>query len=140
MSSRTEGTGTGEWKCETKQNAIRVTKSGDAFVSRSGGGGNHGNNGVDSTTSKNTFLTSDREKKRLMRADDPFLVQVEVSTKDGKIKAAKRDKYKQVEEFLHHLEASLSASRKKNKSEKKPLKIDLGSGERVFDVCDVFVF
>ena len=62
-----------------------------------------------------------------MRADDSFLVQVGVSTKDGKIKAAKRDKYKQVEEFLHHLEASLSAS--EEEQAKKPLKIvDLGCG------------
>ena len=122
--------GYGNWRVEMRDETvytIRVTKSGDAFVSRSGGGGNHGNNALISTTSKNTFLTNDREKKRLMRADDPFLVQVGVSTKDGRIKSAKRDKYKQVEEFLHHLEASLSAS--EEEQAKKPLKIvDLGCG------------
>ncbi|CAL6434018.1 unnamed protein product [Bathycoccus prasinos] len=148
--------GYGNWRVDMRDETaydIRVTKSGDAFVSRSKksrnsleGESSRSNddddeskktNGADSTkrlintTRKNaSFLANDREKKRLMRADDPFLVQVGVSTKDGKIKAAKRDKYKQVEEFLHHLEASLPvASDEEYTSAKKPLNIvDLGCG------------
>ena len=149
--------GYGNWRVDMRDETaydIRVTKSGDAFVSRSkksrssveeeSSRSNHDDedeskktNGADSTkrlintTRKNaSFLANDREKKRLMRADDPFLVQVGVSTKDGKIKAAKRDKYKQVEEFLHHLEASLPvASDEEYTSAKKPLNIvDLGCG------------
>lgn len=148
--------GYGNWRVDMRDDTaydIRVTKSGDAFVSRSKksrssleGESSRSNddddeskktNGADSTkrlintTRKNaSFLANDREKKRLMRADDPFLVQVGVSTKDGKIKAAKRDKYKQVEEFLHHLEASLPvASDEEYTSAKKPLNIvDLGCG------------
>ena len=148
--------GYGNWRVDMRDEMaydIRVTKSGDAFVSRSKKSRNSveeessrsnddddeskKTNGADSTkrlintTRKNaSFLANDREKKRLMRADDPFLVQVGVSTKDGKIKAAKRDKYKQVEEFLHHLEASLPvASDEEYTSAKKPLNIvDLGCG------------
>jgi len=148
--------GYGNWRVDMRDETaydIRVTKSGDAFVSRSKksrnsleGESSRSNddddeskktNGADSTkrlintTRKNaSFLANDLEKKRLMRADDPFLVQVGVSTKDGKIKAAKRDKYKQVEEFLHHLEASLPvASDEEYTSAKKPLNIvDLGCG------------
>ena len=148
--------GYGNWRVDMRDETaydIRVTKSGDAFVSRSKKSrssveeeSSRSNddedeskktNGADSTkrlintTRKNaSFLANDREKKRLMRADDPFLVQVGVSTKDGKIKAAKRDKYKQVEEFLHHLEASLPvASDEEYTSAKKPLNIvDLGCG------------
>ena len=148
--------GYGNWRVDMRDETaydIRVTKSGDAFVSRSKksrssleGESSRSNddddeskktNGADSTkrlintTRKNaSFLANDREKKRLMRADDPFLVQVGVSTKDGKIKAAKRNKYKQVEEFLHHLEASLPvASDEEYTSAKKPLNIvDLGCG------------
>ena len=148
--------GYGNWRVDMRDETaydIRVTKSGDAFVSRSKKSrssveeeSSRSNddedeskktNGADSTkrlintTRKNaSFLANDREKKRLMRADDPFLVQVGVSTKDGKIKAAKRGKYKQVEEFLHHLEASLPvASDEEYTSAKKPLNIvDLGCG------------
>ena len=148
--------GYGNWRVDMRDETaydIRVTKSGDAFVSRSKKSrssveeeSSRSNddedeskktNGADSTkrlintTRKNaSFLANDREKKRLMRADDPFLVQVGVSTKDGKIKAAKRNKYKQVEEFLHHLEASLPvASDEEYTSAKKPLNIvDLGCG------------
>ena len=139
--------GYGNWRVDMRDETaydIRVTKSGDAFVSRSKksrssleGESSRSNDDEDeskrliNTTRKNaSFLANDREKKRLMRADDPFLVQVGVSTKDGKIKAAKRDKYKQVEEFLHHLEASLPvASDEEYTSAKKPLNIvDLGCG------------
>ena len=150
--------GYGNWRVDMRDETaydIRVTKSGDAFVSRSKKSKSRSSleeessrsnddddeskktNGADSTkrlintTRKNaSFLANDREKKRLMQADDPFLVQVGISTKDGKIKAAKRDKYKQVEEFLHHLEVSLPvASDEEYTSAKKPLNIvDLGCG------------
>jgi SAM-dependent methyltransferase len=142
--------GYGNWRVEMRDETtydIRVTKSGDAFVSKSKNSKSSSENksisnsadksknattkGLINTTRKNaSFLANDREKKRLMRADDPFLVQVGVSTTDGKIKAAKRDKYKQVEEFLHHLEASLSAaSEENNATSTKPLSIvDLGCG------------
>ena len=43
----------------------------------------------------------DREKPRLLSPSDPFLRAVGVSSADGSsIKASRRDKYKQVEEFV----------------------------------------
>ena len=75
----------------------------------------------------------DREKSRLLTGEDPFLRYVGVVAKDGTIKASKRDKYKQVEEFLKILnvayDTATSAGHMKSGDETRPLRVcDLGCG------------
>jgi SAM-dependent methyltransferase len=75
----------------------------------------------------------DREKSRLLTGEDPFLRYVGVVAKDGTIKASKRDKYKQVEEFLKILnvayDTATSAGHMKGGDETRPLRVcDLGCG------------
>jgi SAM-dependent methyltransferase len=100
--------------------SIRVTKGGDAFVRKQEPQSKR------NTINANTvnLFEHNREKKRLMRAEDPFLVHVGVSTVDGKIIASKNKKYQEVEAFLHHLDQSLSTISR----EKKITVVDLGCG------------
>ena len=75
----------------------------------------------------------DRAKARLLTGEDPFLRFVGVATEDGKIKSSKRDKYKQVEEFLkilnHAYDDATSANHMAEGSRARPLRVcDLGCG------------
>ena len=75
----------------------------------------------------------DREKARLVTADDAFLRYVGVVAEDGGVKASKRDKYKQVEEFLKILDRAVdeatSANHMESASDDRPLRVcDLGCG------------
>jgi SAM-dependent methyltransferase len=100
--------------------SIRITKKGEALVHRT----------------NETFqadLSHDRTKARLLDASDPFLIEVGISDKSGKVIAGKNDKYLQVEEFLRLLVPSLtsaiSAGHIQKPTEAKPLSIvDLGCG------------
>jgi SAM-dependent methyltransferase len=100
--------------------SVRITKKGEALVHRT----------------KESFevdLSHDRSKARLLDANDPFLIEVGISDKSGKVKAGKNDKYLQVEEFLRLLAPSLtsaiSAGHIAKPTPEKPLSIvDLGCG------------
>lgn len=89
-----------------------------------------------SATSATFFIgprSHDREKARLVTGDDPFLRHVGVIAEDGRVKASKRDKYKQVEEFLKILdravEEATSANHMDSASDDRPLRVcDLGCG------------
>ena len=50
----------------------------------------------------------DRLKPRVLSLDDPMLYAVGITTADGVVKPSKRDKYRQVEEFLRALEPLLA--------------------------------
>ena len=50
----------------------------------------------------------DRIKPRVLSLDDPMLYAVGITTADGVMKPSKRDKYRQVEEFLRALEPLLA--------------------------------
>jgi SAM-dependent methyltransferase len=50
----------------------------------------------------------DRIKPRLLPMDDPMLYAVGITTAGGVVKSSKRDKYRQVEEFLRALEPLLA--------------------------------
>ena len=50
----------------------------------------------------------DRDKERLLPEDDPVLVALGISDKEGRIKPSRQAKYRQVEEFLRLLDASLT--------------------------------
>ena len=81
----------------------------------------------------NRPLAHDRQKSRLLSPSDPFL-HVGVSTKDGAaIKANRRDKYKQVEEFLRLVDAAVDAARtgghmSRGTSARPTRLVDLGCG------------
>ena len=72
-------------------------------------------------------------KPRLLAPSDPLLVALGISTVDGRVKAAKADKYVQVEEFLRLLDGAvaeaLAAGRLPPPSAARPLRLcDLGCG------------
>ncbi|MGH8774312.1 MAG: class I SAM-dependent methyltransferase [Jiangellaceae bacterium] len=92
----------GNWHVETTDATVqlRVTKKSAAQVHRSAGrapgpvGRGH-----------------DRAKERLLDPSDPFLYAVGISDAQGRIKPTRRDKYRQVEEFLRASEPVLDAAR-----------------------------
>src|SRR5262245_46107660 len=55
-----------------------------------------------------TARAHDRIKPRVLPLDDPMLYAVGITTADGVVKPSKRDKYRQVEEFLRALEPLLA--------------------------------
>ena len=127
--------GFGNWRVETAAEvlSLRVTKSGEAVVSRSRSLLANAKKGGERAVT-NQPLAHDRQKSRLLSPSDPFLVHVGVSTKDGAaIKANRRDKYKQVEEFLRLVDAAVDAARtgghmSRGTSARPTRLVDLGCG------------
>lgn len=75
--------------------SIRITKKGEALVTVA-------------QTKKEQNLTHDRSKTRLLDPSDPFLIEVGISDREGKVKPTKQDKFRQVEEFLRLLVPALN--------------------------------
>jgi SAM-dependent methyltransferase len=100
--------------------SLRITKKDEPLISISPGAG-----AVD--------LAHDKKKERLLDAADPFLCEVGISDASGQIKPSKRDKYRQVEEFLRLLAPTLTSAIEAGHIDKPststPLTIvDLGCG------------
>jgi len=100
--------------------SIRISKKGEALVTRSKG-------------TNEQVLTHDRNKNRLLNANDPFLIEVGISDAKGVIKPSKSDKYMQVEEFLRILaptvKNAIEAGQIHQPTKDDPLTItDLGCG------------
>ena len=100
--------------------SIRITKKGEALVHR-----------TDDTFEVD--LSHDRAKSRLLDPSDPFLIEVGISDKSGKVKVGKNDKYLQVEEFLRllvpSLDSAIAAGHISKPTAAAPLSIvDLGCG------------
>lgn len=75
----------------------------------------------------------DRDRERLIPADDPVLKVLGISGRDGRVKPSRQAKYRQVEEFCRLLDAALAeaiaAGRLRRPSAEDPLRIvDLGCG------------
>ena len=75
----------------------------------------------------------DRDKERLLPEDDPVLVALGISDREGRIKPSRQAKYRQVEEFLRLLDATLTdaldGGHLRRPTEDDPLRIaDLGCG------------
>ncbi len=98
--------GFGNWHVETADEIVqvRITKKGDALVHR-----------APRTAPAPAAAGHDRVKQRLFDVAHPdvlaFLVAVGVADDQGRIKPSKQDKYRQVEEFVRLLEASLDDAR-----------------------------
>ena len=99
---------------------LRISKKGDPLIHRT-------------KQSQEQVLSHDRAKDRLLDSADPFLIEVGISDTSGKVKAAKQDKYRQVEEFLRLLvptfKSAIEAGHIDQPTPEKPLRIvDLGCG------------
>ena len=75
----------------------------------------------------------DRDKQRLLPEDDPVFVALGISDADGRLKPSRQAKYRQVEEFLRLLDASITDALEKGHlrtpTTDDPLRIvDLGCG------------
>ena len=100
--------------------SVRISKKGEALITRSKG-------------TNEQVLTHDRNKNRLLNANDPFLIEVGISDSKGVIKPSKSDKYMQVEEFLRILAPTLKnaieADQIHRPTKDNPLTVtDLGCG------------
>lgn len=99
--------GFGSWRVEAVDavTQVRVTKSGEAQWHQTGqllaNARLKNGSGSGMRVAAANVASHDREKPRLLSPSDPFLRAVGVSSADGSsIKASRRDKYKQVEEFV----------------------------------------
>src|SRR4051794_32393178 len=75
----------------------------------------------------------DRDKERLLPEDDPLFRAVGLADADGRLKPSRRDKYRQVEEFLRLLDTAVTEAIDKGQlrrpTEEAPLRVaDLGCG------------
>ena len=133
------GMGFRHWRVETASGAWNVVvnaKKNRTTVSRDKTFG-AGDGLIDGTTKTMKVVVGaqahDRQKARIISGDDPFLKYVGVAAEDGSVKASKRDKYKQVEEFLkilnHAYDEATSAQHMSAGSTERPLRVcDLGCG------------
>jgi SAM-dependent methyltransferase len=114
----------GNWHVETTTDSLqlRVTKKGAASVHLRA-------RAVEASARRD----HDRAKDRLLPEDDPLLVALGISTPDGRVRASRRDKYRQVEELVRLLDATVSEAMAKGHLRRptvdEPLRVvDLGCG------------
>ena len=114
----------GNWHVETttQTHQLRVTKKLEAIV--------HTN---DRAAAVEVERGHDRDKPRLLPEDDPVFVALGISDGQGRLKPSRQAKYRQVEEFLRLLDASitdaLDAGHLRRPTAEDPLRIvDLGCG------------
>jgi len=112
----------GNWHVETSEQTVqlRVTKNGDAAVSVQAGSG--------AAPSR----SHDRAKPRLLPEDAPVLRALGISDAQGRVKPSRQAKYRQVEEFLRELAATVEdalTSGRLAPTKDRPLQVvDLGCG------------
>ncbi len=114
----------GNWHVDTVDETLqlRVTKKGDAQL--------HVRPRVDEQP---VSREHDREKPRLLPADDPVLRAVGIADHQGRIKPTRQAKYRQVDEFLRVLEPALDRALDTGlvpqPTDERPLRVvDLGCG------------
>ena len=109
----------------THTHQARVTKKGEVLV--------HSKARAEAVEAADLGRGHDRDKGRLLREDDPVLVALGISDAQGRLKPSRQAKYRQVEEFLRLLDASLADALAKGHvrtpTPDDPLRIvDLGCG------------
>jgi SAM-dependent methyltransferase len=114
----------GHWNVSTttEDHALRVTKKLEAVVAS-----------TPRAVPVEAPRGHDQPKTRLLAEDDPVFVALGISDKDGRLKPSRQAKYRQVEEFLRLLDASVTEAVDKGHlrrpTEDDPLRIvDLGCG------------
>jgi SAM-dependent methyltransferase len=114
----------GNWHVDTTTETVqlRVTRKGEALVH---------------TTPRGTVVAVDREhdrdKDRLLPEDDPLFRALGLADADGRVKPSRRDKFRQVEEFLRLLDTAVTEAIDKDQLRRPtvddPLRmVDLGCG------------
>ena len=116
----------GNWHVDTttQSHQVRVTKKGDALLHT-----------ADARRPRPTGTEGDhdRDKSRLLPEDDPVFVALGLSDHEGRMKPSRQAKYRQVEEFLRILDASITEAIDKGHLRRptadEPLRMaDLGCG------------
>lgn len=114
----------GNWHVETATHShqARVTKRGELLL-----------HSAQRAVPLQASRAHDRDRERLIPADDPVLTALGISGRDGRVKPSRQAKYRQVEEFCRLLDAALAdaleSGRVRRPSEADPLRIvDLGCG------------
>lgn len=114
----------GNWHVETTTRSVqlRVTKKGEAVV-----------HSADRAEPVAVDRGHDREKDRLLPEDDPVFRALGLTDAHGRLKPSRQAKYRQVEEFLRLLDATISDARTaghlRRPTPEDPLRIvDLGCG------------
>lgn len=114
----------GHWNVDTttEHHALRVTKKLEALVATTP-------RAVDVAIERG----HDKPKERLLPPEDPVFVTLGISDQDGNLKPSRQAKYRQVEEFLRLLDASVTEAIGKGHlrrpTAEEPLRIvDLGCG------------
>ncbi len=108
----------GHWHVATTDDeyGFRVTKAGRVLVTRSSAG-------------RERRTAHDRSKSRLVDPAAPFLRQLGISDSAGHVKKSKADKYRQVEEFVRLLDASVRDAQTSGRLSGDRLRVvDLGCG------------
>jgi SAM-dependent methyltransferase len=115
----------GNWHVDTatETHQLRVTKKGEAVVHTS----------ARRADPAELLREHDRDKNRLLAEDDPVFRALGLSDHQGRMKPSRQSKYRQVEEFLRILDASISDALDKGHLRRptleQPLQIvDLGCG------------
>jgi SAM-dependent methyltransferase len=116
----------GNWHVDTttETHQVRVTKKLEAVVHTSD---------RQQTDADDVDRGHDRDKMRLLPEDDPVFVALGLSDASGRMKPSRQSKYRQVEEFLRILDASVSDAIRRGHLRRPtaddPLRItDLGCG------------
>ena len=114
----------GNWHLETATETVqlKVTRKGEALVHTS-----------PRTTPVELDRGHDRDKERLLPEDDPLFRTLGLADADGRLKPTRRDKYRQVEEFLRLLDTAVTEAMDKGQlrtpTPEEPLRVaDLGCG------------
>ncbi len=114
----------GHWHVATASatHQVRVTKRGDAVLATSA-----------RTAPAEADRDHDRSKARLLPETDPVFAALGLTGRDGRVKPSRMAKYRQVEDFLRVLDASvtdaLEAGHLRAPSDADPLRVaDLGCG------------
>ncbi|MEO6512536.1 MAG: SAM-dependent methyltransferase [Nocardioides sp.] len=112
----------GNWHVDTvtQSHQVRVTKKGDALLHSA-------------DREAQAERDHDRDKGRLLPEDDPVFVALGLSDHEGRMKPSRQAKYRQVEEFLRILDASVTDAIEKGHlrrpTDDEPLRMaDLGCG------------
>jgi SAM-dependent methyltransferase len=114
----------GNWHVDTRTEShqVRVTKKGDALLHTAA-----------REARADADRGHDRDKGRLLPEDDPVFVALGLSDHEGRMKPSRQAKYRQVEEFLRILDASVTDAIDKGHLRRpageEPLRMaDLGCG------------
>jgi SAM-dependent methyltransferase len=114
----------GNWHVDTTTESVqlRVTRKGDALVHTTA-----------RSASAEVDRDHDRDKERLLPEDDPLFRALGLADAEGRLKPSRRDKYRQVEEFLRLLDTAVSDAIDKGQlrrpTAEEPLRVaDLGCG------------